>query len=188
MGNKDINWPNIRDIHTIIFDFDGIFTDNKVYVMQNGQEFVRCDRADGLAIDFLRRYRDRQHPDLDFFIVSTEKNPVVAARAQKLQLVCKQGVGNKLNFITEYFHARFPQHENPFSGLVYLGNDVNDLQVIISAGFSVAPHDAHDKVKQAVTAVLPQSGGEGFVRAFVEKLLNIDDMTLEGIYELVCDR
>lgn len=188
MTKKNKNWPSIKDVHTIIFDFDGIFTDNKVYVMQDGQEFVRCDRADGLAIDFLRRYRDRQQPDLDFFIVSTEKNSVVTARAKKLQLACKQSIGDKFIFIKEYLQTRFPKQKNPFSGLIYFGNDLNDLQVMIHAGFTAVPADAHPKVKRAATVVLPQNGGEGFVRAAIEKLLNINAMPLEAIYELVCDR
>jgi YrbI family 3-deoxy-D-manno-octulosonate 8-phosphate phosphatase len=187
MGDINKNWPDLREIHTIIFDFDGVFTDNKVYVAQDGQEFVRCDRADGLGLDFLRRYRDRKQPDLDFFIVSTERNPVVEVRARKLQLACKQGVGDKLAFITENLHARFPGDTNPFVGLVYLGNDLNDLPVIARAGFSVAPHDAHAKVKQAVSAILPQNGGDGFVRAVIEKLLGIDVMTMEDMHELVFD-
>jgi len=188
MGDVKKDWPEVRDIHTIIFDFDGVFTDNKVYVSQDGQEHVRCDRADGLALDFLRRYRDHKQPALDFFIVSTERNPVVEARARKLHLACKHGVGNKLAFITEYLKARFPDNPDPFVGLVYLGNDLNDLPVITRAGFSVAPHDAHTRVKQAVSVVLGQSGGNGFVRAVIEKLLSIDQMTEEELHELVFDR
>ncbi len=182
------DWPDIRKLHTIIFDFDGVFTDNKVYVLQDGQEFVRCDRADGLALDFLRRYRDRKQLDLEFLIVSTEHNPVVMARAQKLRIACRQGVGNKLAFVTDHLRTRRPEDADPFSGLVYFGNDLNDLPVLVRAGFSVVPHDAHDRVKQAASVVLTQTGGEGFVRAAVEKLLGIDNMTLEAIHELVFDR
>jgi 3-deoxy-D-manno-octulosonate 8-phosphate phosphatase (KDO 8-P phosphatase) len=188
MGALKNGWPDVRNVHTIIFDFDGVFTDNKVYVLQDGQEFVRCDRADGLAIDFLRRYRDRERPDLDFFIVSTERNPVVAARAQKLRMACHQGVGDKLAFIADYLGKRYPQEADPFAGVVYLGNDLNDLPVLTRAGFSVVPHDAHIRVKQAASIVMPQNGGEGFVRAAIEKILGVDDMTLEALHELVFDR
>jgi len=187
-SRKKKDWPDIKRVHSIIFDFDGVFTDNKVYVAQDGIEFVRCDRADGLAIDFLRRYRDTNQSELDFFILSTERNPVVAARAHKLQLACKQGVGNKLAFIVQYFKERYPQHANPFAGLVYFGNDLNDLPIIVRAGFSVVPHDAHARVKQAASAVLPQNGGEGFVRAAIEKLLGVKNMTLEAIHEFVSNR
>ena len=50
-------WPRLAAVHTLVFDFDGVFTDNKVYVSGSGEEAVRCDRADGLAMDFLRRYQ-----------------------------------------------------------------------------------------------------------------------------------
>lgn len=175
-------------MHTIIFDFDGVFTDNRVYVADDGRESVRCNRADGLAIDLLRRYCTRSSIDVAFFIVSTELNPVVSMRAKKLRLDAKQGVGDKLTFVNEYLKNAHPDEADPFAGLVYLGNDLNDLPVIERAGFSVAPADAHERVKRAASAVLLQNGGDGFVRAAVERLLGIGHMTSEEINELVCDR
>lgn len=181
-------WPDIRRIHTVAFDFDGVFTDNKVYVTDEGRELVRCDRADGLAVDFLRRYRARRAPEMEFFIVSTERNPVVAARSQKLRLDCYQDVGDKLAFLTAHLHARRPEDSRPFSGLVYLGNDLNDLPVLTRAGFSIVPNDAHPRVKHEADVVLTQRGGEGFVRAAVERLLGVNKMSLEEVHELVSDR
>lgn len=181
-------WPDIRRVHTIVFDFDGVFTDNQVYVTDEGREAVRCDRADGLGMDFLRRYRARRAPGLDFFIVSTERNPVVAARAQKLRLDCYQDIGDKLAFLDAHLRARRPEDSRPFSGLVYLGNDLNDLPVLTRAGFSIVPNDAHPRVKREADVVLPQCGGEGFVRAAVERLLGVDKMSLEEVHELVSDR
>jgi len=181
-------WPDIRRVHTLVFDFDGVFTDNKVYVTERGREAVRCDRADGLAMDVLRRYRARHAPELEFFIVSTERNPVVAARARKLRLDCYQGIGDKLTFLTAHLRARRPRDSRPFSGLVYLGNDLNDLPVLAHAGFSIVPDDAHPRVKRAAHAALPQRGGEGFVRAAIERLLGVEKMSLEEIHELVSDR
>lgn len=182
------DWPAISSIHTIIFDFDGVFTDNKVYVSQDGQEAVRCDRADGLGIDLLRRYRDRRQPELDFCIVSTERSPVVEARARKLKLNVHQNVGDKLRFIADYLKQRFSTAADPFSGLIYFGNDLNDLAVLQRAGFSVVPSDAHPRVRAVASAVLPQMGGKYFVRAAVEKLLRVEEMTTEEIHELVCNR
>lgn len=181
-------WPSLDGVHTVIFDFDGVFTDNKVYVGSDGMEWVRCDRSDGLAIDLLRRYRQKKLLNFDFFILSTERNPVVAARARKLRMECRQDVGDKLGFVTGYLDGHHPGVADPFSGLVYLGNDINDLPVLKRAGFSIAPIDAHERVKAVVSAVLPQSGGQGFVREAVERLLNMGNMTEEEIHELVCNR
>ncbi|MDF1795428.1 MAG: HAD hydrolase family protein [Coxiellaceae bacterium] len=176
---------NLKDIHTVVFDFDGVFTDNKVYVDETGRESVRCDRADGLAIDFLREYKKRGKLKADFFILSTEKNPVVAMRAKKLQLEYKQGVGNKLLFLRTYFAEKRPNDDHPFNGLIYLGNDLNDLQAIQAAKYSVVPNDAHSMIKSAATKVMPQNGGEGFVRAFVEDLLNINNDTRFSMREII---
>ena len=73
----DTQIPSWHLIHTIVFDFDGVFTDNKVWVHQDGSESVRCDRGDGLAFDILRKFIKVNHWSLDYFILSTEKNEVV---------------------------------------------------------------------------------------------------------------
>ena len=84
-------FPVASDIHTLIFDFDGVFTDNKVWVGLNGSEWVRCDRADGLAMDILRSAGRRGRVEADVFILSTETNPVVRERAEKLRIARHQG-------------------------------------------------------------------------------------------------
>ena len=156
----------LEEIHTIIFDFDGVFTDNKVYVSETGQELVRCDRGDGLAVSMLRRYASDK--DLDVFILSTEKNPVVSCRAEKLKIKCHQGVGNKLAHIKAYLLERFPSVANPEAGVVYLGNDLNDYAAMSYVKHTFAPSDAHAKIKEIATEVLPVKGGDGFVRRFIE--------------------
>lgn len=187
IARSETKWPVIAAIHTIIFDFDGVFTDNKVYVSEDGHESVQCDRRDGLAIDLLRRYKRTRGIAAEFFILSTERNPVVAARARKMGLDCRASVGNKLQFVTDYLKERVSGND-PFAGLVYLGNDLNDLLVLERAGFSIVPADSHDRVRRVANAVLLERGGHGFVRAAVEKLLQVETMTTEEIHELVCDR
>lgn len=178
-------WPALASIHSIVFDFDGVFTDNKVYLNQDGVESVRCDRGDGLGIDFLRSARDLGRIEADIFILSKEPNPVVLARARKLRLECKHGVARKKDFMDAYFAERRPDDPSPYDGLLFLGNDLNDLALTLAAGFSVAPADAHPVIQRHASVVLPRRGGEGFIRAFVEKLLAIDTMTLEELHEFV---
>ena len=69
----------IRKIRLIAFDFDGVFTDNMVYVLQDGSEAVRCNRSDGIGLQKLNKL------GIKTVIISTESNPVVSARAQKLK-------------------------------------------------------------------------------------------------------
>ena len=72
----------IQRIRLVAFDFDGVFTDNMVYVMQDGAEAVRCNRGDGIGLQKLTKL------GLETVIISTESNPVVSARARKLKIRC----------------------------------------------------------------------------------------------------
>ena len=182
-----LRWPALSSVHTLVFDFDGVFTDNKVYVSERGVEMVRCDRADGLAMDLLRRCRGSGFK-ARAFILSKEKNPVVLARARKIGLECRHGVDDKVKFMKRYLTQQHRKLKDPFAGVVFLGNDLNDLPLMRAAGFSVAPGDAHPRVRKAASVVLPQKGGEGFVRAFVERFLRIETLTAGEIDELVSDR
>ena len=164
-------FPNFREIHTIIFDFDGVFTNNKVYISEEGVESIRCDRSDGLAFDILRSFKEKYQWDLSYFILSKEKNNVVEKRSKKLKVPCYFGVDDKLLFLKNYLQKK---DKNDTSGIMYLGNDLNDLRVMRYVGWSVAPADAHPIVKTESKITLPKSGGAGFVRFFVEELIGLN--------------
>ena len=179
MPNKKL--PDWREIHTIVFDFDGVFTDNKVWVGQNGVESVRCDRGDGLGFDLLRAFVKANSWALNYFILSKEKNPVVSVRAEKLQIDCVQSISDKVDYLTNYLDENYLRAE----GLVYLGNDLNDLKAMRMAGFSVAPSDAHVIILDQADLVLSQKGGNGFVRAFIELFIGLEKMSVEEISEII---
>ena len=172
--------PDWKDVHTIVFDFDGVFTDNKVWVDQNGVESVRCDRGDGLGFDLLRTFMSANNWALNYYILSKEKNPVVTLRAEKLHIDCVQAVSDKADYLANYLD------ENKLSteGLVYLGNDLNDLVAMQMAGISVAPSDAHAVILDKADLILPQKGGDGFVRAFIELLIGLGKMSADEVAEL----
>lgn len=173
--------PNWKLIHTIVFDFDGVFTDNKVWVNEDGKESVRCDRSDGLAFDMLRRFVVKMNWKLEYFILSKEKNRVVYSRARKLNVPCAQGVSNKIDYLTAYL----AENQKTMQGLIYVGNDLNDLAAMRLSGFSVAPSNAHPVIQRQANFVLEQKGGEGFVRAFVEQLLRVEQMSIDEVVELL---
>ena len=178
MSHKE--FPNWKDVHTIVFDFDGVFTDNKVWVDQNGVESVCCDRGDGLGFDLLRAFVKKNNWPLKYFILSREKNPIVSVRAEKIQINCIHPVFNKADFLANYLN----KYRLSAEGLVYLGNDLNDLSVMQIAGFSVAPSDAHLIILKHADLVLPQKGGDGFVRAFIELLIGLKKMSADEVVEL----
>lgn len=180
MGLPNKKLPDWKDIHTIVFDFDGVFTDNKVWVDQNGVESVRCDRGDGLGFDLLRSFVKANNWDLNYFILSKEKNPVVSVRAEKLQIDCIQSMANKSDYLAKHLNENNLNAE----GLVYLGNDLNDLAAMRMAGFSIAPSDANTVVVDQADLILSQRGGDGFLRAFIELLIGLDKMSAGEIADL----
>mgnify|MGYP003730348713 CR=1 FL=1 len=131
MAGKGMN-----SIKLLGYDFDGVMTDNKVYVDQHGNEIVQVNRADGLGISEIRKLGIQQ------IILSTETNPVVAARAEKLDLFCIQGVDNKAQALTEYCNVR----QISLSHVAYVGNDINDLDVMNLVGFPICPRDAQKEI------------------------------------------
>ena len=88
-SNSILKW---NKLHTLIFDFDGVFTNNKVYLDETGKETIRCDRSDGLAFDILRKFRELNNWEVEYFILSKEKNQVVIRRSEKLKVKCFNGV------------------------------------------------------------------------------------------------
>lgn len=146
----------------IAFDFDGVFTDNRVFVDENGLESVMCNRSDGLAIDFLRgRYL--------LTILSTEKNQVVRKRGQKLKIEVYQGLEDKEASIVQLCRDR----RIDLQKTVFIGNDINDLGVMKVCGFNLAPSDAHPRVLKVVDYILSSRGGEGVVREFCESFMGM---------------
>jgi len=154
---------NLTNITTVFFDFDGVFTDNSVYVDQNGIESVRCNRSDGLGINILRKNKD-----IKLYILSTEENPVVAARAAKLQIPCFKGCKDKAFFLKEYFDS----HKLDPKQVAFVGNDLNDLEAMKMCGCAVCPSDAHPEIVDHAGIVLSKKGGDGAVREFCVMLLH----------------
>lgn len=182
------SFPALSAVHTVAFDFDGVFTDNKVWVDQDGRESVQCDRSDGLAFDLVRAFQRRGALRAEFFILSKEPNPVVLERARKLRLHVYHGIDDKLGFMQKYIAERFPSEPDGLKGVIYLGNDLNDLPLMRRVGYSVAPADAHLYVRKAANLVLEERGGHGFVRAFIELLLGISCLSSDELDQLVTER
>ena len=155
---------DVNNIDALVFDFDGVLTDNKVLINSDGDEFVICSRSDGLAFDALRKL---SFPTL---ILSTEKNTVVQARANKLKVTAIYGVHDKLTALRRYCYEKDFLMER----ILFVGNDINDLDVMKACGFSLCPSDAHPMVKQNADGVLSQKGGDAIAREIVEQILGID--------------
>jgi len=154
----------LDNIDAFIFDFDGVLTNNLVHLDESGKEWVTCSRADGLAFDVLRKLNKLT------FILSTERNPVVTARAKKLKVPVFQGITNKVDTLVSLSETK----GFDLKRILYVGNDLNDYGVMQICGYAICPADAQPKIKELATIVLTCNGGRGVVRELLEEVLELD--------------
>jgi len=159
-----MNNVSIDDIDIIVFDFDGVLTNNYVYLNSNGEEFVSCSRSDGLAFDVLKKLNK------PYYIVSTEKNLVVSARAKKINASVVQGIDNKVNAVKKIVK----KENSSLKRIFYIGNDLNDYLVMNMCGYTACPSDSHKKIKSISDIVLNTKGGLGVARELLEDIFNLD--------------
>lgn len=148
----------IKGAKLIVYDFDGVMTDNKVILREDGLESVIVNRSDGLAVDRLKSCGMPQ------VILSTERNKVVAKRAQKLGIPILQGVSDKKESLRRYCR----QNNVLLNDVVFVGNDLNDLEAMKSVGHPVCPSDACKEVRAISSIVLSAVGGGGVVRELLD--------------------
>ena len=132
-------------------DFDGCLTDDRVWLNQDGEEFVASNRKDGLAVKRLKNL------GIQLVITSTETNKVVLARGNKMGVEVLQGLSDKAESIEQYLN----QKNLSWKDVWYIGNDVNDIQAIRKAKFSICPSDAVKAVRKEVDLKLKTKGGYG---------------------------
>lgn len=149
-----------RTVAALALDFDGVFTDNRVIVFQDGREAVVCSRSDGWGLTELKKL------GLPILVLSTEKNPVVEARCRKLGIDCVQGIEDKWSALAHYLSQR---SLDP-SQVVFVGNDVNDLACLRAAGCGISVSDAHPLAQAASKIILSARGGEGAVREVTDMI------------------
>jgi YrbI family 3-deoxy-D-manno-octulosonate 8-phosphate phosphatase len=157
--------PMPRKVDLIICDFDGVLTDNRVWVDQDGRETAAAFRSDS------PRIREVRQRGTDVMIISSEPNTVVAARAKKMGVEAIHGVGldDKGRVMREVLERKNIKAEN----VIYIGNDLNDLPCFEVAGWSVAVADSFPEVIRAADYVLKARGGHGALREVCDLILNI---------------
>lgn len=148
-------------IKLLALDFDGVLTDNRALVDQEGKEAVRVNRSDGWGIARLKEAGVR------VIVISTETNPIVAARCRKLEIDCFQSAGDKLAVLQEFA----AQHQLDRHDIAFVGNDVNDLACLEWVGLPIVVADAHPRVRAIAARITKHKGGDGAVREIADWML-----------------
>ena len=155
-----------RGLRLMVFDFDGVFTDNTVFVFEDGREAVQCSRVEGFGL------RALEQNGVELMVLSTEVNPVVAHRAKKLKLACEHGCEDKLTRLKEIAAEKGLDA----SQIAYMGNDINDKACLEWVGLPVLVADHEPGVAGLGRLVSQRKGGKGAVREICDLITAI----LEG--------
>lgn len=158
-GNRRRPLPD--DIRLLVLDFDGVVTDNHVYVDDEGKEMVMAYRSDSIGVQAL------QNAGIQVIVLSSEMNPVVTARCRKMGISAVQGVLDKPVILQEYLHQQMIKNEQ----VVYLGNDINDTPCFPLVGCAVVVADAQPEAIRQADRVLTRKGGFGAVREMCDIIL-----------------
>jgi N-acylneuraminate cytidylyltransferase len=148
-------------VEMIVFDFDGVFTDNRVWVDETGMESIAAYRSDSLILSKIRSM------GIEMLVISTEVNPVVAARCRKMKMPVIQGVENKA---VELQRLLAEKQVNP-ANVIYVGNDINDIPCFPIVGCAVVVADALPEARQQSDFQLSRPGGHGAVRELCDLIL-----------------
>ena len=169
MGDSILNDTDlikaIKRIRFIAFDFDGVFTDNSVLVSDEGKEMVKCSRSDGLGL------RKLDLVGVEYCIISTETNPVVKRRADKLKITCYQGCEDKEAILRKVLTDGGVEYNQA----MFVGNDINDLPCLLSGVLPVGVGDAYPEVKEVVKFCTRRTGGHGAVREICDLVYSVQE-------------
>jgi N-acylneuraminate cytidylyltransferase len=166
-GGAKMVWPGQsprsmpEKVKLLILDFDGVLTDNRVWVDENGRELVVANRSDSLGVNMLRQ------AGVEVMVISMETNPVVAARCRKMKISYIQSENDKQTAIQKVMAERCIDPAQ----VVYLGNDVNDLPCFPLVGWAVAVADALPEVARQADFVLSRPGGYAAVRELCDLIM-----------------
>lgn len=153
---KDNCDMSLNSIECIFYDFDGVMTDNRVLVDETGKEAVFVNRSDGYAVSKLKEIGITQA------IISTEKNPVVVRRAEKIDIPVINGVGDKGKVIIDYAK----ENNIDLTKSIFIGNDLNDLPAFEVVGYKGCPKDAAQEILGVADWISSCNGGYGVIRDF----------------------
>jgi 3-deoxy-D-manno-octulosonate 8-phosphate phosphatase (KDO 8-P phosphatase) len=153
-----------KKIKLVITDVDGVLTDGGMYYSAKGDVMKKFFTRDGMGVTLLRK---KSIPTL---IITKEKTPMVKHWAKNMKIdKLYDGVLKKelvIDKICKNYHLK---HEN----IAYIGDDVNDLELLKKVGFSACPADAISKVKIICHYTCKSNGGRGVFREISDLILDI---------------
>jgi N-acylneuraminate cytidylyltransferase len=153
--------PIPPEVQILLLDFDGVLTDNRVWVNGTGDEWVAANRGDGWGIARLKE------KGVQIAVLSTETNPVVSSRCRKIGVECFQGLEDKASAVEALLAERSIKPENA----IFIGNDENDISAFSKVACALVVQDAHPSALAKADIILKHKGGYGAVREVCDMLI-----------------
>ncbi len=152
----------IPEIKMFLTDCDGCLTDGGMYYSENGDELKRFNALDGMGFRLLRE------KGILTGVITGEKKELNRRRSKKLNLdILEQGVQDKLCMVEKLCQ----KYDISLQNVAYIGDDINDLDVIKAVGFGCSVPNGIEEVKKAAMYVTKRWGGQGAVREVIDKVL-----------------
>lgn len=152
----------LKNLRIVLTDCDGVLTDGGMYYYDNGIEGKKFNTKDGMAFKILK------DNGIKIGIITSEKTRIVEDRANKLKVdYLYMGVMNKYKILLDICKKENISPQN----IAYIGDDINDLEILKNVGFSACPKDAQKEVKRICNYISSKNGGQGVVRDFLESYL-----------------
>ena len=148
----------------LITDFDGVWTDNYVLTDSQGNESIKCTKADSLALNYFRRYCIEKSIYFRAIVVSTEQNKSISNRCKKLNLEYYQTEEDKAIIVSKILKEEFSKSKVTKPTSIYIGNDINDISSMKLVDISMCPFDSDPQVKKQSSIILNTKGGNGCIR------------------------
>ncbi len=152
----------ISKIKLVVSDVDGVLTDGSLYFSENGLELKKFNVKDGLGFVLLQRN------GIETGIITTDTSPIINARAKRFKpTFLISGTWEKLDALRE----KLKELNISLDETAYIGDDVNDSDILKEVGFPVAPYDAVESIKEIADYICKAKGGEGAFRELAELVL-----------------
>ena len=157
----------MNNIKLVLSDIDGVWTDGGMYYDNNGSELKKFHTYDSAGVLFCKKL------NIPVGILTGEKTNIVLERAKKLKIeLLYQGISNKLEVAKELCK----KYNIDLTNVAYIGDDLNDINLLKSVGVSACPSSSPSYIKDVVDIVLKKGGGNGVFREFVEYILGIENI------------
>ncbi len=151
-----------NNIKVVLTDVDGVLTDGGMYYSDEGELLKKFNTRDGMAVELLRKN------NIPVIFITKEKSKIVLSRAKKLQIKdVFIGIEKKELLLTKICKKYYSNKNN----LAYVGDDLNDLNIMKQVGFSACPYNAVSTIRKNSDYVCKSKGGDGVLREIADLIL-----------------